>query len=330
MRAIVQDGYGDPARALRLGEHDRPRAREGEVLVRVAASSVNPADRMVSAGRPYVLRAVFGLTRPRHRIPGKDVAGTVEQVGPGVTRFRPGDEVYGELPGGAYAEYAVAGQDLLAHKPTALGFTEAAAVPLAGVTALQGIRDAGGVRPDRPGRRVLVNGASGGVGTFAVQIAKAFGAHVTAVCGAHARDLLLSIGADEALDRTHEDPTGDGRTYDVVFDLAGDRPPRSYRRALHSGGVYVAATGRPGGAVLGPLPFLGRVVLSSLGPGPGMRVFATKQSADDLAELAQLIDDGKVAPVIEAEYPLAQTAEAMTTQARGHRRGKTVVNVAAS
>ncbi|WP_017622749.1 NAD(P)-dependent alcohol dehydrogenase [Nocardiopsis chromatogenes] len=327
MRAIVQDGYGEPTAVLRLREHGRPQPRGGEVLVRVAASSVNPADRMVSAGRPYVLRAVFGLSRPRHRVPGKDVAGTVEEVGPGVTRFRPGDEVFGELPSGAYAEYAVAGQDLLAHKPESVAFTEAAAVPVAGVAALQGVRDAGGVRPDRPGLRVLVNGASGGVGTFAMQIAKAYGAHVTAACGAHARDLVLSIGADEALDRAGEDL---GHGYDVVFDLAGDRPLRTFRRALRSGGVYVAATGRPGGAVLGPLPYLGRVGLSSLGPSPRMRVFAAKQSADDLAELARLMDEEKVAPVIEAEYPLARTAEALTTQARGRRRGKTVVNVAAS
>ncbi|MEV2278104.1 NAD(P)-dependent alcohol dehydrogenase [Nocardiopsis sp. NPDC049922] len=325
MRAIVQRGYGAPADVLRLGEVDRPEPGDDGVLLRVHASSVNPADWLRTVGRPYVLRPVFGLPRPKPPIPGRDVAGTVEAVGPRVTRFRPGDEVYGELSGGAYAEYVVAAETALARKPARLDFAEAAAVPLAGLAALQGIRDVGAVRS---GHRVLVNGASGGVGTFAVRIAASLGAHVTGVCATHNLDLVRSIGADEVVDYTREDFTRGERSYDVVLDLVGNHPLEAYRRVLDAGGVYVASSGEPGGAFLGPLPYLLGVTLSSLRRGPRMTAFASKPNPDDLAALTRLIDDGGVAPVVDRVLPLARAAEAIADQGAGHRRGKTVLAVA--
>ncbi|WP_113699511.1 NAD(P)-dependent alcohol dehydrogenase [Nonomuraea lactucae] len=324
MKAIVQRRYGKPGEVLEFRDVDRPEPVGDEVLLRVHASSVNPADWFTLVGRPYVLRPVYGLTRPKHEIPGMDVAGTVEAVGPGVTRFSLGDEVYGELRGGAYAEYAVAAEGTLARKPANLGFAEAAAVPLAGITALQGIRDAGGVQA---GHRVLVNGASGGVGTFAVQVARSLGAHVTGVCSTRNLDLVRSIGADGVIDYTREDFTRGERRYDVIFDLAGSHAPAAHRRVLCSDGVYVASTGRPGGSVLGPMPYILRVVLSSLRGGPRMKVFAAKSNADDLGALTQLIEDGAVRPVIHRTYALSETAAALAHQGEGHAQGKSVVTM---
>lgn len=324
MRAIVQHGYGDPREVLGARDIDRPEPGDQEVLVRVHASSVNPADWFQLVGRPYVFRLWFGLVRPRRRVRGKDVAGTVEVVGPKVTRWRPGAEVFGELPSGAYADYAVVGEDALAPKPANLDFPEAAAVPLAGITALQGIRDAGGVRT---GHRVLVNGASGGVGTFAVQVAKSLGAHVTGVCSTGGLHLVRSIGADEVVDYTREDFTRGEQFYDVIFDLIGNHPLSAYRRVLRRDGVYVAATGMPGGDVLGPLPYLLRVALSFLRGGPKMKPFAAKPNSDDLAALAKLIEAGQMRPVIEHTYGFAEIAAALAKQAEGHARGKTVVTI---
>lgn len=324
MKAIVQRRYGKPGEVLEFRDVDRPEPDDNEVLLRVHASSVNPADWFMLVGRPYVLRLMFGLMRPKHEIPGMDVAGTVETVGPKVTRFSPGDEVYGELRSGAYAEYAVAAEDALARKPANLGFAEAAAIPLAGVTALQGIRDAGGVRA---GHRVLVNGASGGVGTFAVQVAKSLGAHVTGVCSTRNLDMVRSVGADEVIDYTREDFTRGERSYDVIFDLVGSHALGAYRRVLRLGGVYIASTGRPGGNVLGPMPYIFRVVLSSLRGGPKMKVFAAKSNADDLEALTQLIEASDVMPVIDRTYSLSETADALAHQGEGHAQGKSVVTV---
>ncbi|SFD77069.1 NAD(P)-dependent alcohol dehydrogenase [Streptomyces aidingensis] len=325
MKAIVQRAYGAPPEVLEADDLDRPEPADHEVLVRVRASSVNPADWMAVTGRPYVLRLGFGLRRPRRRVRGKDVAGTVEAVGRKVTRWRPGDEVFGELPHGAYAEYAVAAEDALAAKPAGLGFPEAAAVPLAGVTALQGLRDAGGVRA---GHRVLVNGASGGVGTFAVQIAKSFGAQVTGVCSTGGTGLVRSIGADEIIDYTREDFTRNGQSYDVVFDLAGNHPRPAYRRVLRRDGTYVAASGMPGGDVLGPLPYVLRAALPSPRGGPRTKPFAAKARAGDLARLAELIAAGEVRPVIDRTYGFTEIAAALSRQGEGHARGKTVVTIA--
>ncbi|MGW0822105.1 NAD(P)-dependent alcohol dehydrogenase [Streptomyces sp. NPDC002845] len=325
MRAIVQRGYGDPHDVLEFQDIDRPEPGDHEVLVRVRASSVNPADWMPLVGRPYVLRLGFGLTRPKRRVRGKDVAGTVEAVGAKVTRWRPGAAVFGELPDGAYAEYAVAAEDALAPKPAGLGFPEAAAVPLAGITALQGVRDAGGVRA---GHRVLVNGASGGVGTFAVQIAKSLGAHVTGVCGTGSLGLVRSAGADEVVDYTREDFTRGKAPYDVILDLVGSHPLSAYRRVLRRDGVCVVATGMPGGDVLGPLPYLLRAVLSSLRGGPKMKPFVAKPNPDDLTALAKLIEADEVRPVTERTYGFPEIATALAGQGEGHARGKTVVSIA--
>jgi NADPH:quinone reductase-like Zn-dependent oxidoreductase len=324
MRAIVQRGYGDPGDVLEIQDVDRPVPGDHEVLVRVHASSVNPADWMPLVGRPYMLRLGFGLRRPKRRVRGKDVAGIVEAVGPEVTRWRPGDEVFGELPDGAYAEYAVAAEDALALKPADLSFPEAAAVPLAGITALQGVRDAGAVQP---GHRVLVNGASGGVGTFAVQIAKSLGAHVTGVCSTRNHDLVGSIGADEVVDYTREDFTRGEQPYDVLFDLVGSHAPPAYRRVLQRDGVCVVATGMPGGDVLGPLPYLLRTVLTSLRGAPRVKPFVAKPNPDDLATVAKLIEDGAVRPVLEQTFEFSEIAAALAHQGSGHAQGKTVVAI---
>lgn len=319
MRAIVQRGYGAPGDVLEFQEIERPEPGDHEVLVRVQGSSVNPADWMPLVGRPYVLRLGFGLMRPKQRVRGKDVAGTIEAVGRKVTRWRPGAKVFGELPGGAYAQYAVAAEDALAPKPAGLGFPEAAAVPLAGITALQGVRDAGGVRP---GHRVLVNGASGGVGTFAVQIAKSLGAHVTGVCSTSSLDLVRSIGADEVVDYTREDFTRGQAPYDVIFDLVGSHAFSAYRRVLRRDGVCVVATGMPGGDVLGPLPYLLRATFTRR-----MKPFAAKPNPDDLAALGDLIEADEVRPVIQHMYGFSEIAAALARQGEGHARGKTVVTM---
>lgn len=319
MKAIVQRGYGDPREVLEVQDIDRPEPGDHEVLVRVQASSVNPADWMPLVGRPYVLRLGFGPTRPKHRVRGKDVAGTVEAVGSKVTRWRPGAEVFGELPHGAYAQYAIAGENALAAKPANLGFPEAAAVPLAGLTALQGIRDAAAVRA---GHRVLINGASGGVGTFAVQVAKSLGAHVTGVCSTSSLDLVRSTGADEVVDYTKEDFTRGESPYDVIFDLVGSHAPSAYRRVLRRDGVCVVATGMPGGDVLGPLPYILRAALSRR-----MKPFAAKPDPDDLTTLGKLIEADDVRPVIEHTYGFSEIAAALARQGEGHARGKIVVNI---
>lgn len=324
MKAVVQRRYGNPRDVLEFRDIDLPEPGDHEVLVRVCGSSVNPADWMQLTGRPYVLRLGFGLRRPRQPVRGKDVAGTVEAVGPKVTRFDPGMEVFGELSGGAYAEYAVAAEDALAPKPASLAFPEAAAVPLAGMTALQGLRDAGGVSP---GHRVLVNGASGGVGTFAVQVAKSLGAHVTGVCSTRNLDLVHSIGADDVVDYTREDFTRSGQTYDVIFDLVGNHALSAYRRVLQRDGVYVAATGMPGGDILGPIPYLLRAAFAPRRGGPKMKAFPAKPTPDDLAALAKLIDAGGMRPVVDRTYSLPEVAAALARQGEGHAQGKTVVIV---
>jgi NADPH:quinone reductase-like Zn-dependent oxidoreductase len=324
MKAMVQRAYGDPADVLAVREVDRPEPGDDEVLIRVRASSVNAKDWMQLVGRFYLLRLAYGLRRPRRKIRGVDVAGTVEAIGPRVTRFRAGDAVFGELSGGAYAEYAIASEDELAPKPSSLGFCDAAAVPLAGVTALQGIRDAGCVRA---GHRVLINGASGGVGTFAVQIAKSLGAHVTGVCSTDSLELVRSIGADDVIDYGREDFTRGRERYDVIFDLVGNHPLSDYRRVMRRDGVYIAASGMPGGPLLGPIPYLVRVALTSLRPGPRMRPFAAKPTSRNLSELTELIEAGEVRPVIERTYGFSDIPAALARQGEGHARGKKVVAV---
>ncbi|MFC7615006.1 NAD(P)-dependent alcohol dehydrogenase [Actinokineospora soli] len=241
-----------------------------------------------------------------------------------MTRFAAGDDVYGELTHGAYAEYAVADEGALARKPATLDFPEAAAVPLACVTALQGLRDSGGVTA---GTRLLVNGASGGVGTFAVQIGKALGAHVTGVCSARNAELVRSAGADEVVDYARTDFTRGEQRYDVVFDLVGNHSMTAYRRVLDRRGVYVSSSGMPGGPVLGPVPYLVGVALSGLRGRPRMRVLVVKSTVEDLETIARMVVAGEITPVITRTRTLAELPEALAAQGNGHARGKTVITV---
>ncbi|MFB6865922.1 NAD(P)-dependent alcohol dehydrogenase [Streptomyces virginiae] len=323
MKAIVQDRYG-PADVLRLDEVDRPVPGRGEVLVRVHAAAVDQGVWHLVTGLPYALRPVFGLRAPRVRTPGMDLAGRVEAVGPDVTRVRPGDEVFGSCQG-SFAEYACAKEDALAPKPAGLGFEEAATVPVSGVTALKALRDVGRVRA---GQRVLVLGASGGVGTYAVQLAKAFGAHVTGVCSTAKTDLVRSIGADEVVDYKQEDPVDGSRRYDLVLDIAGNRPLSRLRRALTARGTLVIVGGEGGGRWLGGNERqLGALLLSPF-VGQRLRSLAVmEQHHSDLRTLTELIEDGSVTPVVDRSYPLAEVPDAISHLRGGQVRGKIAIRL---
>ncbi|MFC9817200.1 NAD(P)-dependent alcohol dehydrogenase [Streptomyces virginiae] len=323
MKAIVQDRYG-PADVLRLDEVDRPVPGRGEVLVRVHAAAVDQGVWHLVTGLPYALRPVFGLRAPRVRTPGMDLAGRVEAVGPDVTRVRPGDEVFGSCQG-SFAEYACAKEDALAPKPAGLGFEEAATVPVSGVTALKALRDVGRVRA---GQRVLVLGASGGVGTYAVQLAKAFGAHVTGVCSAAKTDLVRSIGADDVVDYTQEDPVDGSRRYDLILDIAGNRPLSRLRRALTARGTLVIVGGEGGGRWLGGNERqLGALLLSPF-VGQRLRSLAVmEQHHSDLRALTELIEDGSVTPVVDRSYPLAEVPDAIRHLRGGQVRGKIAIRL---
>ncbi|MFD5489113.1 NAD(P)-dependent alcohol dehydrogenase [Streptomyces virginiae] len=323
MKAIVQDRYG-PADVLRLDEVDRPVPGRGEVLVRVHAAAVDQGVWHLVTGLPYALRPVFGLRAPRVRTPGMDLAGRVEAVGPDVTRVRPGDEVFGSCHG-SFAEYACAKEDALAPKPAGLGFEEAATVPVSGVTALKALRDVGRVRA---GQRVLVLGASGGVGTYAVQLAKAFGAHVTGVCSTAKTDLVRSIGADEVVDYKQEDPVDGSRRYDLVLDIAGNRPLSRLRRALTARGTLVIVGGEGGGRWLGGNERqLGALLLSPF-VGQRLRSLAVmEQHHSDLRALTELIEDGSVTPVVDRSYPLAEVPDAIRHLRGGQVRGKIAIRL---
>jgi NADPH:quinone reductase-like Zn-dependent oxidoreductase len=257
MKAIVQHAYG-AADALKLEDIDEPAIKDDEVLIRVRAAAVNHADWVMATGLPLIGRLAFGLRKPKKMVRGRDVAGEVEAVGNGVTQFRPDDEVFAEVETGSFAVYTVASEDLLALKPANLAFEEAATVPLAANTALQGLRDVGKVKP---GQKVVINGASGGVGTFAIQIAKAFGAEVTGACSTRNMDLVRAIGADHVIDYTRENFTRGGRRYDLIFDLMGNHPLTECRHALTRKGTLVLSSGT-GGRVLGPL---GRILKADVG-----------------------------------------------------------------
>ncbi|WP_374778167.1 NAD(P)-dependent alcohol dehydrogenase [Streptomyces sp. NBC_01310] len=322
MKAIVQDTYGPPA-VLRLEETDRPVPGRGEVLIRVHAAGVDQGVWHLMAGMPYAVRAVFGLRAPKTRVRGMDVAGRVESVGPDVTRFRPGDEVYGSC-NGSFAEYACAKEDALAPKPRNLGFAEAAAVPVSACTALKALRDSGRVQP---GQKVLVLGASGGVGTFAVQLAKAFGAHVTGVCSAAKADLVRSIGADEVLDYGQTDPTDGTRRYDVILDIAGNRPVSRLRRALTARGTLVIVGGEGGGRWIGGNQRqLGALLLSPF-VGHRLSTLASTEHHNELEVLTELIEAGSVTPVVDRTYPLAEVPDAIRYLREGHVRGKIVIRL---
>jgi NADPH:quinone reductase-like Zn-dependent oxidoreductase len=327
MKAIRFNRYGPPE-VLEFADIDVPAVGDDELLVRVRAASVNPLDWHFMRGSPYLVRMMAGLSRPRATATrlGADMAGSVQAVGKNVTGFRPGDEVFGGLEGrGTLAEYLSIRHDgVVLSKPAGLSFEQAAAVPVAGFTALQALRDKGKVQP---GQRVLVNGAAGGVGTFAVQIAKAFGAKVTGVCSTANLEMVASIGADQVIDYTREDFTQARGEYELLIDIAGNRTLAQTRRVLAPQGVLVAVGGPDNGRWIGPLGRLARTALLSPAVSQRMVGFLAHQNKDDLAVLRDLLDTGKLMPVIDRTYPLNEAAEAIGYLEQGHARGKVIITV---
>ncbi|MEV7289351.1 NAD(P)-dependent alcohol dehydrogenase [Streptomyces sp. NPDC093252] len=324
MKAVVQDRYGGWD-TLELREVERPAPAPGEVLVRVRAASVNAYDWHYLRGDPRIARLAFGLGRPRAAIRGRDFAGVVETVGAGVTGLAPGDEVYGEADG-AFAEFVCVADGAVDRKPARLTFEQAAAMPLAANTALVGLRDVAKVRS---GTSVLINGASGGVGTFAVQIATAYGAGVTGVCSARNAELVRSLGAGRVVDYAREDFTRSGDRYDVVLDLVGNRSLGDLRRALSPGGTLVLSGGGfyEGGSLLGPLPLFFRRRMLDAFVRERLRELPAKPRKENLAALRDLVDTGKVMPVVERTFPLSGAADAIRHLEVEHARAKIVVTV---
>jgi NADPH:quinone reductase-like Zn-dependent oxidoreductase len=322
MKAICHDRYG-AADVLELRDVDEPEPGEGEIRIRVHAASANPRDWHYLRGSPYLMRLQFGLRRPRHKGLGSDVAGVVDAVAPGVTRLHPGDEVYADTETGGFAEKVCVPADLAARKPANLSFAEAAALPLAALTALQALRDRAAVGP---GRRVLVVGAAGGVGTIAVQLARHLGAEVTGVCSTSKIELVRSLGADRVIDYTREDII-DGTTYDVVLNLAGTRPPWIIRRALTHDGLLLESSGESSGHWVGPLVRMAETLVLSRFVPQTMAPFLAHRSGNDLDTVRDLIETGAVTPVIDRTYPLDEVPEAIRYLEQGHARGKVIVAV---
>lgn len=324
MKAVVQERYGS-VDALEFRDVERPEPGPGEVLVRVRAASVNAYDWHLMHGDPVIGRTMMGFRRPKAPVRGRDFAGVVEAVGAGVTGIGPGDEVYGEADG-AFAEYVCAKDGMVGPKPANLTFEQAAAIPLAGNTALIGLRDVARVRS---GQTVLVNGASGGVGTFAVQLAKVYGAQATAVCGTRNVDLVRSLGADQVIDYKVEDFTRGGRRYDVVLDLVGNHSLAGFRRALTPTGTLVLSGGGvyEGGSVVGPMGLFFRRRLAAPFARQRLLELPARQSRANLAALRELAESGKIAPVVERTYPLSEAAEAIRYVEVEHARAKVVVTV---
>lgn len=319
VKAILQRNYGSPD-VLTCEETEKPAPGNDDVLIAVQAASVNPLDYHLVRGTPYIGRLAFGLRRPKEIRLGVDVAGRVEAIGRNVTGFKPGDDVFGTCRG-AFAEYACAPESSLCLKPYNVTYQQAACLPVAGLTALQGLRDRGRIEP---GQKVLINGAAGGVGHFAVQIAKHFGAETTGVCSTTAVDLVRSIGADHVIDYTREDFTTSQRRYDVVFDCVGNRSLSACRRVLTLTGMYIAV-GAPTDGWITPLPrFLKMLVLSRF-VSQNLVVFMARRTAGDLAILAGLVESGSIAPVIDRYYGLADVAEAVRYLEARHARGKVVI-----
>ena len=318
MKAIVQGAYGPPD-VLQLRDIAKPEVTGNEVLIRVRAASVNPADWRFMRGSPYVIRLTgYGVRRPTHPVPGIDVAGVVETIGTDVAKLRPGDELFGWCRG-AYAEYACAVESNFVPKPANISFEQAAAVPLGGITALQGLRDKGKLKR---GQSVLIIGASGGVGTFAVQIAKALGAEVTGVCSTGNVELVRSIGADHVIDYTQEDSVGAEPRYDLIFQLAGTTSPSDCRRALMPKGTLVLCSGD------GRMSGMGRMaaaMVTSPFVSQSLVTWVSKQKNEDLLTLAKFIESGQVKPVVDKTYPLGETADAIRYVEDGHTRGKVVI-----
>ena len=322
MKAIVQDRYGS-ADVLELRDIDKPTIGDDEVLVRVHAASVHTGDWHLMAGLPYLVRMGFGLRSPKQAVRGTDVAGTVEAVGRGVTRFKAGDAVFG-IGTGAFAEYTMAQEDKLAPMPANLSFDAAATVPTSGTTALQGLRDVGKLQP---GQKALIIGAAGGVGSFAVQIAKALGAHVTGVCSTTKVDLVRSIGADEVIDYTGEDFAKGEKRYDLIFDTAGNRSLSQLRRALAPQGTLVIVGAEGGDRWIGGIDRQLRATLLSPFVSQKLGTFLSKEKNEDLHSLRELIESGQVTPVIDRTYPLDEVPEAIRYLHQGHARGKVVIGL---
>jgi NADPH:quinone reductase-like Zn-dependent oxidoreductase len=324
MKAIVYTEYGSPD-VLQLKEVAKPTPKDDEVLVKVYAVSVNAADLHLLRADPFLIRLSSGLLKPKNEILGSDIAGRVEAVGRNVTQFQPGDDVFGDISAGGwggFAEYVCVGETALALKPSNLSFEEAAAVPMAAVTALQGLRRKGQIQP---GQKVLIHGASGGVGTFAVQLAKTFGAEVTAVCSTRNLDRARSIGADHVIDYSKEDFARNGQEYDLILATNGDRSISDYRRALSPKGIYVQTGGsmaQMSQAMLqGPwISMTGSKKMGNMG--------VAKPNQKDLVIMKELLETGKVKPVIDRCYPLSEVADAIRYLEEGHARGKVVITVA--
>ena len=324
MKAIVYTKYGPPD-VLNLEEVREPTPRDDEVLIKVHAASANARDWRLLRADPFLVRLNLGLLKPKHNTLGSDIAGRVEAVGGNVKQFQPGDEVFGDLSGGGFggggfAEYVCASEDALALKPASLTFEEAAAAPMAAVTALQGLRDKGRIQP---GQKVLINGASGGVGTLAVQIAKSFGAEVTGVCSTRKSDMVRSIGADHVIDYTQEDFTRNGQRYDLILAVNGYRPISDYKRALNAKGIYVMVGGSTAqifqALLLGPW--------MSMTGSKKMGALSAKPDQEDLVFVKELVEAGKVMPVIDRRYPLSEVGEALRYLEEGHAGGKVVITL---
>lgn len=322
MQAIVQTAYGTADR-LQLGTQGRPTAGKGEVLIRVEAAGLDRGTWHLMAGKPYLLRLALGFKGPSNPVPGLDVAGTVVELGAGVTRFKVGDQVFG-LSKGSFAEYACAREDKLARKPSSLSFEQAAVVGVSGLTALQALRDAGRVQP---GQRVLIIGASGGVGSYAVQLAKALGAEVTGVCSTAKLERVRQLGAGRVIDYTKEDFATGGERYDLILDIAGNSPLARLRQVLTPTGTIVFVGGEGGGAILGGLERQLGAVLRSLFTRQRFVMKPPNENAADLEVLAQFAEAGKFTPAIDSRWPLAQVPEAMRHLVEGKVAGKLAITV---
>ena len=316
MKAIVYTRFGPPD-VLQLREVEKPCPKDNEILIKVHAASANAYDWRHLRADPFLMRLMgAGLLRPKHKILGADMAGRVESVGANVKQFQPGDEVFGDGGYGGFAEYACVDENRFVLKPADLTFEEAAAVPMAALTALQALRDKGLIQA---GQKVLINGASGGVGTFAVQIAKSFDTEVTGVCSTSKMDLVRSIGADHVIDYTQEDVTKNGKLYDLIFDIAAFRSISDYKRLLSSEGIYVLAGGS--------MPRIFQLMLKSMTGAKNMRLVVANANQKDLLFIKELITAGKVRPIIDKRYPLSETAEALRHVEEGRARGKVVISV---
>jgi NADPH:quinone reductase-like Zn-dependent oxidoreductase len=323
LKAIVRDTYGPPE-VLELRDIDKPKITDEEVLVHVHAAGVGRDVWHIMTGLPYPIRlAGYGFRAPKNPVIGSDMAGVVEALGKNVTRFQPGDEVFG-IGKGSYAEYVCAREDKLAPKPTNLTFEQAAVVAIMGSTALQALRDHGKVRP---GQELLIIGASGGVGTYAVQIAKAFGANVTGVCSTTKVEMVRSIGADHVIDYTQEDFAEGDQRYDLILDIGGNSTLSRLRRALASRGTLVIVGGEGGGRWLGGTDRQLRAMMLSPFVGQKLGTFVNKENHEDMLVLKELIEAGKVTPIIDRTYPLAEVPEAIRYLEEGHARGKVVISV---